>query len=571
VAAASSILAPAGAARSGGWLFGPLPDLLLGCGFLYALIFVAQVGFGPSMREIVPTDFHAFIALLLGAPHYGATLIRVFGDRGARSRYWLFVGPFSALMLMLFVAALHSELLGSWIVTLFLTWSPWHYSGQNYGITLLMLRRRGVVIPDLAKRLLYASFLLSFALVVVVLHGLAPGADYTPTPSRGTVFHFISLGIPAAVAGPAFVLLLIAYLGALGGATLLLLRGSSLRALGPAAAVVATQSLWFVAPSLARRFSMLDGIDPLDPANAAYAFIWVGVGHFVQYLWITTYYARSSPHFGSYGHFLGKALLAGTAIWALPTLLFAPGRLGTLPYSMGLGLLAAAVVNLHHFVLDGAIWKLRDGSVARILLREAAPVAKSAERSSVLGRALRISAWAAGITILLVRWGIDSEIWSYRRAVAEGDLARTKLAIQRLALAGYQSPLHEVGLASLAMKGGDTPRALGHLERSLALHPTADAWNLLGRIREGESDYAGASEAFLRAHDANPEDPWAPFNAGRMRLRLGAAAEASTLLAKAQALAPDNRLIRTLAETASDAAARDENAVEVGSERDAPE
>jgi hypothetical protein len=38
---------------------------------------------------------------------------------------------------------------------------------------------------------------------------------------------------------------------------------------------------------------------------------------------------------------------------------------------MGLGLLTASIVNLHHFVLDGAIWTLRDGRVARMLLRPA--------------------------------------------------------------------------------------------------------------------------------------------------------------------------------------------------------
>ena len=64
-------------------------------------------------------------------------------------------------------------------------------------------------------------------------------------------------------------------------------------------------------------------------------------------------------------------MLAGAAIWTAPVLLLAPGVFGRVPYDLGLSALVAAAVNLHHFVLDGAIWKLRDGRVARIPLRPA--------------------------------------------------------------------------------------------------------------------------------------------------------------------------------------------------------
>ena len=36
-------------------------------------------------------------------------------------------------------------------------------------------------------------------------------------------------------------------------------------------------------------------------------------------------------------------------------------------------MLVAAMVNIHHFMIDGAIWKLRDGRVARALIRREAP------------------------------------------------------------------------------------------------------------------------------------------------------------------------------------------------------
>ena len=68
--------------------------------------------------------------------------------------------------------------------------------------------------------------------------------------------------------------------------------------------------------------------------------------------------------------YLAKTAAAGFAIWTVLALVFAPGILGSLPHEAGLAVLIAAVVNLHHFVLDGVVWKLRDSHVARVLLRE---------------------------------------------------------------------------------------------------------------------------------------------------------------------------------------------------------
>ncbi len=47
---------------------------------------------------------------------------------------------------------LYSPTVGSWLLTLNLTWSPWYYTSQNYGIVLTYLHRRGVdVTPDLKR------------------------------------------------------------------------------------------------------------------------------------------------------------------------------------------------------------------------------------------------------------------------------------------------------------------------------------------------------------------------------------------------------------------------------------
>ena len=85
------------------------------------------------------------------------------------------------------------------MVTLYLTWSPWHYTGQNYGIGLMFLRRGGIDIPPDLKRWIYASFLLAFLMTAVVMHA-SPDASYSPADFDATRVLFVPLGIPKPVA-----------------------------------------------------------------------------------------------------------------------------------------------------------------------------------------------------------------------------------------------------------------------------------------------------------------------------------------------------------------------------------
>ena len=49
-----------------------------------------------------------------------------------------------------------------------------------------------------------------------------------------------------------------------------------------------------------------------------------------------------------------------------------------------------ALVNIHHFILDGAIWKLRDGRIAALLLDTRARMASTAEgMGTIVGDASR--------------------------------------------------------------------------------------------------------------------------------------------------------------------------------------
>ncbi|MCA9510808.1 MAG: hypothetical protein KC560_08910, partial [Myxococcales bacterium] len=353
--------------RADGWLFGAVPDALLGCGIGYLLAVAVQVAVGGDLVRFVPGGL---LILLFAVPHYGATLVRVYESADDRAKYRLFAVHATLALVLALAVGSHSPLVGSLLLTVYLTWSPWHYTGQNYGVALMMLARRGIAVAPVTKRLIYASFVASYLLTFLAIHGARPAASYAPIDYAGALYRMLPLGIPTAVVDPLLAAVAVAYLGLLVATAVALVRAGSLAALVPGALVVLTQAMWFSVPVLLR----LGGVVETSPGPgnpfSAYGFVWVAAAHSVQYLWITTYYATARGGRGR-AAFLGKSALAGFAVWTLPGLVFAPALLGGVSYDSGLALLVASCVNLHHFILDGAIWKLRDGAIARVLLRSA--------------------------------------------------------------------------------------------------------------------------------------------------------------------------------------------------------
>jgi tetratricopeptide (TPR) repeat protein len=547
---------PAAAAGTG-WVSGRAPDLLWGCGLAYALAFAAHALGGPAFRAAFPPWSLALGVLALSGAHYGATLLRVYQRGEDRRRYaWAALWT-SAALAALFVAGLHSPALGSWIIVLYLTWSPWHYSGQNYGVALLLLRRRGVEVSPALKRLLWASFGLSFGLTFLAYHGAIDSARYAPAPAAGELGGFAyplhTLGIPDPAQDVALAALGGAYALVTGLVLARLLRAGA-RASAPALALLASQALWFAAPALARNWKLAQGVEPLSLEHAVYAFQWIALAHAVQYLWITAHYARRAGQARSALGFWGRALLAGSAIWTAPALLFAPAALGPLPYDAGLGLLVAAVVNLHHFVLDGAVWKLRDTRVSSILLgapgrpagRAGAGAAAGVPAPAPLAARGRLRLWPAfaalGAAGVLINAAAEYEVeFGLRDAAARRDAARYERAAQRLRWLGRDSAQLHFSAGNRALERGDLVAADREYRRGLDLHPTWESALMLGYARRRQGDHLGAREAFELAHRLAPHQPRTGYFLGATLLDLGETTRALELLERAALAEPANR------------------------------
>ncbi len=538
-------MAAAASSPSSRWLYGPFTDLLLGCGLWYFIAFEIFAVYGAEIRLGGGLVLAPLLMLMLGVPHHGATLLRVYEHRRDRRAYTLFAVHASILVWALFAVGVHSDLVGSIILTVFLTWSPWHYTGQNYGIAVMFLRRNGVPLAAHAKRWLHASFILSYLLTVLVMHHGDSGTSYTPLPYDTSGYNFFSLQIPWArhlflgVGG--------AYLVCVVATLFLLRRRGTLRQLAPCVWMMASQALWFSLPVTLRSWNLRTGVDVLDN-DPEYYFLWIGVAHAVQYLWITSYYARAAPDWSGPVRYFGKAALAGAAVWTLPSLIFAPGVLGRLPFDAGLAALVAATVNLQHFILDGAIWKLRDGRVARILIRS---VPEEEETSAAPPRRLRRGlCWTiCGLCAGVMALHASESYFGLRRAVLRGDLERVGRTLDRFAWLGRDNPQHRLALGGQWLQRGEPQRALGEFERALQLRPSAEAWRGVGVARAALGRWDLAAVAYETALAMAPADPAALLHdAGAAWLEAGDPERARASLERALALDPNRAASRRLLE-----------------------
>jgi len=500
-------------ATSARWLHGPASDLLLGCGGLYAVYFLAALFAGPEIRAFAPETLLPLGALLLGAPHYGATLLRVYARGQDRRQYHFFATWASLAVAIFFVVGVYNVTVGSWLLTLYLSWIPWHYSGQNYGIASMFLGRRGVSITRPAKRFLQATFQLSWILVLLRIHTENAPASYAAIPLPSSDYAFLPLGIPAEIAAPLLILTAIAYLVAIAISVGLLHQAGRWRDIYPTLCLMALQALWFSLPVLARATAMGTAFEPLGVRFQSYTFYWIAFGHFTQYLWVTVYYARSTGTDRRALPYLAKALLVGSAIWGIPLALFAPGALGVRAFDAGLGALIASAVNVHHFILDGAIWKLRDGRIARVLLRgqnaigELAAAAPRFARVRLMPIVLAVGLISA-LGNLVGIWEIE---FGFRRAALAADLDRLKTAAKRLHWVGRdQAGLH-TQIALFNAREGRVDDAIREAERSIDIQETAEAWELLGKLQTRKGALDAARDAYARARKLGPQSARASY------------------------------------------------------------
>jgi hypothetical protein len=185
------------------------------------------------------------LALFFNYPHYMATIYRAYHTKEDFEKYRIFTVHIT-LLLALTVIVSHFWISAlPFIFTFYLTASPWHYSGQNYGLFMMFARRAGAQPSTLERRALYAAFLISYAVLLLSLH----------TGSSGDPL-FVSLNIPQTISSRAQVVLGVAFVACSAFGLSRLTMQAGFRRLIPSFTLFSTQCVWFLAPTL---LSLVEG------------------------------------------------------------------------------------------------------------------------------------------------------------------------------------------------------------------------------------------------------------------------------------------------------------------------
>src|SRR6516165_5736758 len=441
------------------WIYGPSIDLVVGCGAWSAPLLLVTSYVSGSKAAGWSFAFY-MLALFFNYPHFMATVYRAYHSYDEFAKYRFFTVHVALLLACAgLIAHLWYPLL-PWIFTLYICWSPWHYTGQNFGLLMMFARRASLSPTHREREALHLAFIASYLMLLFSFH----------TGSSGDAL-ILSLGLPAKFTLPARATLGLFFIAASGWALFSMARRNSWKALVPTATLVTTQFLWFLLPAVVE---LLSG---KEVPQTRYSSGILAVLHSAQYLWISSYYQEK------------EAKAAGQTSWSfaryLLTLvaggigLFVPGpwivsRLFHADFAASF-LTFTALVNLHHFMLDGAIWKLRDSRIAALLLdtREH----KAAKDGEVRGRVVRMSHWLAGKTfaaralriaaiILLLVWGGMDRLHFYW-----ANVSASLSSLERAALLEPDDSALQTRLAHAAQAAGNTGAALAALRRAAEVGP----------------------------------------------------------------------------------------------------
>ena len=306
-------------------------DLALVGGVSLAL-FAFMRAFHTAERTPAVYTTAAWLAWVGNWPHFSATNYRLYRARENIRSYPVTAAVLPVLMAVAVAGSFLSPL--RWaplFVKVFTIWSPYHFSGQTLGITLLYARRAGIWVKGWERRvlstLIFSTFLSQSLLGET---GLESMEYYT--------IHYPSLHVPMWLAhASAFVM----YAAVIGfGAVLWSWRKSSGR-LVPAVVVlpVVAQFTWFIFGASWQSFQEF-----------------VPFFHSMQYLLIAWSMQRREA--GTQGSIRWAAINVvggATLFYFLPhALAFVLAR--PVPFSIGVTI---AAVQIHHFFVDGVIWKLK--------------------------------------------------------------------------------------------------------------------------------------------------------------------------------------------------------------------
>jgi hypothetical protein len=306
-----------------------------------SLVVVCVVTLYPQLAPFSSAQDFKYFILFSNSAHFASSTVRLYtkpGTQGHQSFPFLkFVLPFLALGIIT-VSVFNEEVVGRNFRALYFTWSPYHYAAQAYGLTVMYCYRSGCLLGSTNKKLLWWVAMLPFFY------------NFTVFPRAG--LHWLDFGgwlrNPDAVAALeqfSFIMPWIAF----SAVPLLFWRiwrseNRPMPLIG-ALMLVTNGAWWFIFPPMK-------------------AFVWATIFHGIQYLAIVVIFHvkdqmnRSENRHSMLFHalsFYGVSLLLGYALfdWFPRAYMLAGIAAGTSV------MMTVAAINIHHFIVDSFIWRLK--------------------------------------------------------------------------------------------------------------------------------------------------------------------------------------------------------------------
>jgi hypothetical protein len=355
--------------------------------FVNAFVDYAMIGGLSIAAYLVLRTFHsgartemvwtaaAALAWVVNWPHFSATSYRLYHSRSNIRQY-----PVTALLVpfvvMIATVGSFASPLGvaPWLVKFFLIWSPYHFSGQSVGISLIYARRAGFSVGKW-ERLALSGFIFSTFLVQTAM----AEAGQADTRYYGVSVPLLGL--------PAWVPTLLRIWMCICGAALLyfVVRWSvrNKRVLPPIVLLPATaQFVWFV---LGSRLASFNEFVPFFHALQYMLIAWImqlkekldtrGLEPSQRYV------LSESARWGII-NFAGGVFL----FWLLPR----AAEMGGFTLAFATAVILSAV-QIHHFFVDGVIWKLKNARVSSPLLVNVRELAARPQPAAPEPRALQVA------------------------------------------------------------------------------------------------------------------------------------------------------------------------------------
>jgi hypothetical protein len=325
---------------------------------------------GPMPRDQVWT-IAAALMWVVNWPHFSATSYRLYHSRSNISQY-----PVTALAIPLLLLAatvgsfLSPDSVAPWLVKMFVIWSPYHFSAQTLGISLIYARRAGFQIRP-RERLALSGFIFGTFLVqtAIIEAGQGLGSFYSVS--------YPTLGLPGWVPD-----VLRAWMWICGGVFAVYYIIASRKRGRPVPPIVllpaATQFVWFY---LGWKIPAFNEFVPFFHAVQYLLIAWVmQIGETLssrrpadrrQFVIV------ESVRWAAF-NLVGGMLL----FWVLPRVGQRAGF--TLPFATAV---IISAVQIHHFFVDGVIWKLRNPKVSSPLMSSVGELISAPAAATTTARA----------------------------------------------------------------------------------------------------------------------------------------------------------------------------------------